>query len=536
MESAQPTEPLLRKNTTPVPLNVWCAAGLAVLLRAIPFLITQVSTPAAGTAFVPIGYNPKDWLAYAGIIKNNLNSDGFFLANPFTTEPQAGSFILLYHSVLGYIHRISGIDIFWLLELSRAPLIFLLIFILWRFLEDVLPDVRTRSWACWLVALGGGLEFLILPFADFLSPDIAAVTRQELWHLQGWNTFESFYNPLWIAALCLTLWVLRPIFQSAPLRTVQQLSLALCFLVLFYTHPYSAIVAATVLVCHPLLCWLLRQPVNLERLWRMGLALAPVLAIIGAVSLWQRQDAVFKTCSGGVFGVQALPVFWYPVALGAVGALALRGLAAWTRDAHPDRFALGAWLIAIVFLHTSTVLNGYHFVFHLFIPVSVLAASGLADSVVAAGKLRHARAALWLAACFISPLYVTYQSVQDVNARSKTSLLYLNILEKLKALPAGNVLAPAQLGGLIPAYTPHRVYVGQWFLSPNYLERSKQYTTLVETVPNDAAALLRLIDSQQIAYVVVPGARVTAFCNTLGTRVLKVERVNQAAIVSLKLK
>ena len=62
----------------------------------------------------------------------------------------------------------------------------------------MLPDVRTRTWTCWLVALGGGIEVFILPAVNQLGPDQMSVVGMGLWPLQGWTTFQSFYNPLWI--------------------------------------------------------------------------------------------------------------------------------------------------------------------------------------------------------------------------------------------------------------------------------------------------------------------------------------------------
>ena len=78
---------------------------------------------------------------------------------------------------------------------------------LWRFLTPILPNERHRGWACWLVALSGGFEFIALGLGallrdrGLLSPAVVDTMQQDLSHLQGWNSFQSFHNPLWIVGL-----------------------------------------------------------------------------------------------------------------------------------------------------------------------------------------------------------------------------------------------------------------------------------------------------------------------------------------------
>src|SRR6185503_18610596 len=177
------------------------ALGVA-LLRALPFLQLIVRQPPRGYVYMPIGYLPKDWLAYVALIRQAADTGRLLLANPFTTEPQQGRFVLLFHQALGALHLATGIDPFWLLELSRVPLLLVFFAVLWRFLGHLFVERRVKLWACALAAFAGGVEPFVLPLARaLLSPATSQRIDRELWHFYGWSGFAAFYNPLWIAAL-----------------------------------------------------------------------------------------------------------------------------------------------------------------------------------------------------------------------------------------------------------------------------------------------------------------------------------------------
>jgi hypothetical protein len=62
---------------------------------------------------------------------------------------------------------------------------------------------------------------------------------------------------------------------------------------------------------------------------------------------------------------------------------------------------------------------------------------------------------------------------------------------------------------LLPAFTPHRVWVGQWFLTPNYENRVAAYEALTGN-PAEFDRLRELLDGQRIRYLVIPSNH-TAF-------------------------
>ena len=524
-----------------VPLVVWAMALGVALLRALPFLQLIATRPPRGYAYLPIGYIPKDWLQYVALIRQPADTGRLLLANPFTTEPQEGRFVLLFHQALGVLHLATGIDPFWLLELSRVPLLLVFFAVLWRFLGHVFVERRVKLWACALVAFAGGLEAFALPLAHAgLPAAMAERMERDLWHLYGWNGFASFYNPLWIAALALVLVVLRPLLQpGGPASVRDKVQAGVGFLALALVHPHSAILVGAALAGVALVELALEPPALRRRLAHAVVALAPPIAALAALTLWQLRDPVFGAAGGRALGAPSASasLFWLPVAGGALGFFALRGFQRWAREAHPWRLAVGGWLGAVALLVSSTVLNGYHFVFGLHLPLCLAAAPALAAAVErwrgerAFGAVRLAVAMLLL---FVSPLYVTVRSLREARQESAVPAAFMPALAELRDVRPTNVLAPPQLGNVIPAFTPHRVWLGHWFLTPDFRERSRWYALLVDNPEPQTRVLRVLVDAHRIGAVVVPARAVSRIAPLLAPRVARVSRHGEVATMFLR--
>jgi hypothetical protein len=504
------------------------------VLRGLPFLVTQLPAPSLGEAWLPVAYIPKDFMQYVAMVRQVPDQHRLLFVNPFTTSPQDGRFALPFFALLGGVSWLTRLDPFWTLELSRIPLLFLFFRVLAWFVSCVYEDPTRQRGAYLLVGLSGGLEFLAKLALPWLPAATSAVVDQDLWSLQGWSTFGAVFNPLWIAGLTLALLALEPILDPVrDLRARRLAGLALSVFALHWIHPYSEFVVLAVAAVRPLAAWALAEPVDLARTARIWAALAAPLALDGAIALWQLRDPVFAASSQQMLGAQQLPVFWYPLTFALVGAFALRGFALLAREHHPWRTSLVAWIAAIVFLHTSPIVNGYHFVFQLHLPIAIVAAPA---AVALATRLTAARQ--WLAATalalglFVSPLAITWESLADVSHDSRVPRAWIDASKLLGAEPAGNVLAPWQIGNLIPAYGPHRVYVGHWFLTPDFGERARRYVSLVGDSAKEPE-LRDLVDRDHIQYLVAAGELAPRLATALGTRVKGTRYASGIAILVL---
>ena len=111
---------------------------------------------------------------------------------------------------------------------------------------------------------------------------------------------------------------------------------------------------------------------------------------------------------------------------------------------------------------------------------------------------------------------------------------YIWLTGILSHKPAGNVLAPPDLGNILPAFTPDRVWVGHWFLTPDYAERSKLYTSLSRN-PEQIEALENLLRQQQIRYLVLPTSRAKPIEAHLASGIAEREMFGRLVLLTLNL-
>ncbi len=505
------------------PWQVWAVATTAALLHALPFLRTRLSAPRPGFAWTPAPYVPKDWYQYLALIREAPRSGELLLANPFTTAPQDGRYALLLHQVLGWCHRATGIDPAWLLELSRAALIAVFALVAWRFLEGFFSSERTRTWAVTLCLLAGGLDFAVTWASRWMPDAIGATVRQDLWPAYGWTTYQALFNPFWIAGLVLVLVGVRALLRPGGPGRRDVLVAGATLLVLWFTHVYSAIALVVIVGASLAGEWIAGGSVGRERLAKVAIAVAVPLAVAAAVLRWQLGDEVFRKTSGGVLGAQAAPVFWYPATLAVVGAFALRGWSGWISARHPWRYAIGGWVVGVALLHSSPVLNGYHFVPYLFLPVAIFAAEPVAsafDRLRAGGTRGAALGALLAIALFASTAACALRDWDQVAAAAIPADADA-LLESLARSAPGNVLCEASLGTLVPAYGPHRVYVGHWFLTPEYEARKRSVDRALSL--QDAGGLRRIVATDRIDYVVAPSSLAGPVAEVLADRSPRLE-------------
>ena len=504
------------------PLWFWCIPLVVALLRMLPVLMLRVTPPPPGQTYLGVSYIPKDFLQYAAFSRQVIADGAFLFYNPFTTEPQSARFVLLFQWLVGLAARVSGLSAIDALEWSRVPLVFLFFAALWWFLKPILPERRNRLAATLLVGFAGSLETFVRPFGPELLPKAFDLRlQQDTSPLHGWSLFASFYNPLWIAGLCAGLVVLRPLLFSRE-RSLRALACAgLAFALLFFVHPYTALGVAVIAVLCPVLELLARERPDWRRQLTNALVLGAAGLVVGGISLWQLQDPVYRRSTGGVFGAQSLSALWYPLTLGLLGVMAVVGARRWARDRHPTRAAVFGWIAGIAVLHWPPVLNGYKFVFLLPLPVCILAAPVAREWL---GGLRgpgwrpRALALVAGVALFGGAALQTLDALRSTRRVSAVPADAMELVEALSAEPAGNALVPSGLGNILPAFTPHRVWVGHWFLTPDFFVREQLYQRF--TTNRGAGDQLRaVLREERIRYLVVPAGRADFVVKQLGREV-----------------
>jgi len=526
------------------PSWLWLLFAAVAVLRTLPWLATYAIEPGEGSQLLHVGFIPKDLLQYIAFARESAASGSLFVANPFTTEPQDGRFLLPLIALAGFAHAAIGGEIATWIELSRIPLVFAWLAALWRLAALFVPDACERALACALVACSGGLEVLAPGAAFALSDEMRTEIAQATWQMNGWTSFALAYNPLWLAGSALSMTLLA--FALAPGERAAMRSAALFAagsFALYAIHPYSSVALFVVLAAHAAVELALRSRGEREACGgaaRVGLLATPVRtgALLGAgaiavLATWQRADAAFAASARAALGSQQLSPFWYPLVFGGLFVLALRGARDWLAGEHALRFALLGWVVAAVWLHTSSLLNGYHFASQLHVPLCFVAAPAFART------WRDARAgrAGAIALCLLTlggPLLYTADALVALREQNRVPVEYPAIAEALAELPPGNALTGAKLGNYLPAFAPHRVYVGHHFLTPDYRERAERVADWTTSSTAEAGrALDELVCAEQIRYAVLPSARASAGIAALAPRTTRARRIGRYSLLEL---
>jgi hypothetical protein len=493
----------------------WMAAAAVVGLRSLPFLRVAFGSRGEGGPFVLASYLPNDWLPYVALVREQAPRGGLSLANPFTTEVQDGRLIILLHQVLNLLHRQTGADPFWLFELSRIPVTFAFFLVLWRLLGRIGLSRVECAWATWLVAMSGGLDWLVRLSAPLLPTDIAETVTLQLSGLIGWSTFGALWNPLWVSGLTLLVYFVSLLLVPNERRAgwTWMVAVGLTFLLLWLTHPYSGLAALVVMAGAWMALWLADIPVPGAFLASGAASVGMAIAGIGLLSLWQLGDPVQRALTGGIFGSQGWGAFWYPVTIGPVALLSFHGRSSWIGSRRAWGTGLFGWAIAIALLHSSPILNGHHFVAYLYLPLCILAAPGAASFFQTAGLFSRLVVAAIL---FSSPLALTWDAVRDAGERRLPPGMDEVVATLARARP-GNVLATADAGNVIPAFAQQRVYVGHFFMTPAF----ESHAAVAERALSgrDPALLRSIVRDGRIDYVVCPSSVVAVLALALGDMV-----------------
>ena len=494
-----PAEP----KTDRPPLWFWLIPCAVAVLRMLPVLSLGLAPPPAGQTYLGVSYLPKDFLQYAAFIRQAREAGSFLLYNPFTTDPQSPRFILLFHWLVGGAARLTGLSAIDALEWSRVPLLFVFFATLWWFLRPIVPDVKDRLAASVLVGFAGGVEGWLHLVAHELPKSAELRLLQDTAALHGWSVFASFYNPLWIAAGTVAMLVLRPLLFSRD-RSVPVLArTGAMFFLLFYIHPYTAVGVLAIVGMGPVLMLVLRERLDWQRILTDAAVLGAAATALAGLTFWQMQDPVYRLSTGGVFGPQNLSVLWYPITLGVLGGMAAVGARRRIAARDPLRFALFGWITAIAVLHWLPLLNGYKFVFLLPLPLCILAAPVAREML---GQRRRWLAVLAGVALFGGVVFQTIDGVRSTRSVSAVPSDLMDVVATLATEPAGNALVTPGVGTVLPAFTPHRVWVGHWFLTPTFSVRSEMFRRFVSN-RQAAEAFRGVLREQQIRYLVVPAAR-----------------------------
>jgi len=225
----------------------------AVALAAVALVPTFVAllTAPAGSLYLGVQYNTDDHMVYAAWMRQAMEGR-FFFDNRFTTDSQPGLTIHLYFFALGLIAK--GIGIIAASTLARVGFSFLFVVLVGRLLERLDPPVFLGKIALALIATGGGFGFLwwrnygvAMKEGAIASGLTHGLLPIDVWQPEAFAFPSMLTNGLFMASLCLILWVLLAVAGCRDSwRGVA--GGAAGFALLMNIHSYDVLLLALVLV------------------------------------------------------------------------------------------------------------------------------------------------------------------------------------------------------------------------------------------------------------------------------------------------
>jgi len=89
----------------------------------------------------------------------------------------------------------------------------------------------------------------------------------------------------------------------------------------------------------------------------------------------------------------------------------------------------------------------------------------------------------------------------------------------MKDLPAGNVLAPMAISNVLPSFTPHRVFNGHWFMTPDSDLKARFYETIMQNPSAYSLEIINLINTQKINYIIHPAKNASELKDVLKDKI-----------------
>lgn len=429
-------------------------------LTCLPYLAAWQLAPA-DTHYTGLLLNHYDGASYYAKMQQGARGDWrFHLA--FTPEPHDGVFIFVFYLALGHLSTALGLSIPWVYHLARAAAGVFFLLVAYRFIAHVFDRLAVRRAAFLLLGFSSGLGWLLAPLG---------LTTADLWVAEGFTFLSILANPHFPLAIGLMLLVSLVALQTHGQRsTALRLAAAAGLgLLLALVQPFAVPVVLIVLAVY-----LVGLTFHDRRLpW--GQAAVVVLAAAGAAPIMLYDLYVYRTNPAlAAWSAQnltpSLPPWNYGLGYGLVLLLALGGIIIAARRRAPTDLFLLAWAGSVALLLYVPFALQRRFITGLHVPLSLLAAIGLARLVWPriSARRRGLITGLLVGLTALTNVLVPLVAVAGVAQGRPPLVMSRDVAAACTWLAdhtawTETVLAPADVGQFIPAWAGNRVVYGHPF-------------------------------------------------------------------------
>jgi len=422
---------------------------------------------------------PGDHYQYASLMRQAQEDASLLMKNEFTTEPQRGTFILLYYWVIGRVSHWTGASLITLWEAFRLMGGFLYIIMFWVFTQRFFQQRGRRVFATVLFGFAGGLDWILELLRVSSPPGVSMGLPYD--YFWNWCTFGTMLVATWVWPALMMLAACHIMLSRSRLRDA---ALFVLLPVVWLTHHHSAMVAYLMFGLAPLMP-LVVAAARLERLpwararelFRLVLPALLSLVLAAAYVFWARGDTVFKLTAEATFAwTPFYSVWWYPLAYGILFPLAYFGIRDVAKEGSNAGHLLLAWLSAAFFLSVNPLAGGVKYQYLLFPPMVILAARGLYLLIDKVEAFKRTAKPGPIAAGFLILLFVN-APLSLFKGVAPSSFLPASEIEAMKWLhgqPEGIVLSSPGSGNILPWLSGKKVYAGHWFMTLNLNKKTRE--------------------------------------------------------------
>jgi hypothetical protein len=467
-------------------------AAVVVTVSSLPYLLGYLSA-APGTEFGGFVIDLDDCYSHLAKMQQGAG-DGWVYRILFTPEEHPGAYLNTFYIAQGKLSAALHLSLIATYQLARLVTGLAMLVCAYLFISVSLQTREARLTAYLLVCFSSGLGWLVLLLTR--SSTLLGLSPMDFWLMEAYTFFTVLTFPHTSAAVALLLAFF--LLALRYLETFQPRTLlwsALALLGLCVIHPFMALVVDVALGVYWTLILLIRQRTpRREFLAILTWALTPLPLI--AYYLWAfASDPVFRYWSAQ--NILPTPPFIHLTSgYGLVLLLGILGAIRVVRRKNERQLFLVAWASSALLLAYAPFAIQRRMVEGLHVPLCILATIGLLELLLPALLKSDwlARFARWrgyrreglrrflvfsaIIATFPSSLYLL------IGASSMALGHHPGLFHGLREIEAidwfkdntertDTVLASYDIGGLIPARTGNRVFMGH-FIETVQLERKRE--------------------------------------------------------------
>lgn len=503
----------------------WLGQSTALVLFAtvLPHIVCAFSA-GPDWAFSGVLVNPSDSFSY--LAKLRMGWEGKWVFHlPYTVAQGPGGLLFLFYIGLGHVAYWLSLPLPFVFHVARLISGAAMLWMVYRLAARVSDSIALRRQMWWLVAVSSGLGLL----AEKLPLGYSYYESQMI--LYNSTFYCLIANAHFPAALALTLAMMILALDTRAFSWAGTAGFCLCSWALALILPFSSLVVYFVLAGTLAAIWLRDRAFPFAQSLTAAIGGASSLPLL----LYMRHVTEADPTLQGWASQNTTPSLPSSALLLAYGLLILflipGAKAAWRRKSDWDVLLLSWVALALAMMHVPYSLQA-RFSLGLHIPVAILAAQGLADTLKADWQRKLATLAMAATSTYIvvsllgrSPVSVALEHYKLMYV-SKHELAAYDWLRQ--HVPVDKIVLCAPESGLmVPAYSGHKVVYGHLVETIDAANKAKLVKGFFQGGV-DQAAVLR---EQAIDYVLV-GKREMAL-GKIDAEKLKLDKVFGSGDVSV---